>query len=132
MLSTGVDLVRIERIERALSRFGQRFLDRVFTPDEVRYSRNRASELAVRFAAKEAVSKALGVGMRVLSPMGIGWLDVETLNERGGKPFVILHNLAKKLADEQGLDEWAISLSHDGGIAVAFVVASRSNEQSGG
>ena len=132
MLSTGVDLVRIERIERALSRFGQRFLDRVFTPDEVRYSRNRASELAVRFAAKEAVSKALGVGMRVLSPMGIGWLDVETLNERGGKPFVILHNLAKKLADEQGLDEWAISLSHDGGIAVAFVVASRSNGQSGG
>ena len=132
MLSTGVDLVRIERIERALSRFGQRFLDRVFTPDEVRYSRNRASELAVRFAAKEAVSKALGVGMRVLSPTGIGWLDVETLNERGGKPFVILHNLAKKLADEQGLDEWAISLSHDGGIAVAFVVASRSNGQSGG
>ena len=132
MLSTGVDLVRIERIERALSRFGQRFLDRVFTPDEVRYSRNRASELAVRFAAKEAVSKALGVGMRVLSPMGIGWLDVETLNERGGKPFVILHNLAKKLADEQGFNEWAISLSHDGGIAVAFVVASRSNGQSGG
>ena len=131
MLSTGVDLVRIERIERAVSRFGQRFLDRVYTPDEVRYSRNRASELAVRFAAKEAVSKALGVGMRVLSPQGIGWLDVETLNERGGKPFVILHNRAKALAEEQGLDAWSISLSHDGGIAIAFVVANSSNNQAG-
>jgi holo-[acyl-carrier protein] synthase len=131
MLSTGVDLIRIERIKRILSRFGQRFLDRVFTPDEVRYSRNRASELAVRFAAKEAVSKALGVGMRVLSPQGIGWLDVETLNERGGKPYVILHNQAKKLAEEQGLDEWAISLSHDGGIAIAFVVATQSKDYKG-
>lgn len=125
MLSTGVDLIQIARIERAITRFGQRFLDRVYTPEEVRYSRHRASELAVRFAAKEAVSKALGVGMRFLSPRGIGWLDVETLNERGGKPFVILHNRAKDLAEEQGLDEWAISLSHDGGIAIAFVVASR-------
>lgn len=131
MLSTGVDLVRIERIERAHTRFGQRFLDRVFTHDEVRYSRNRASELAVRFAAKEAVSKALGVGMRVLSPQGIGWLDVETLNERGGKPFIILHNRAKELAEEQGFDEWSISLSHDGGLAVAFVVASSSNNYKG-
>lgn len=129
MLSTGVDLVRIERIERAISRFGQRFLDRVFTPDEVRYSRHRPSELAARFAAKEAVSKALGVGMRVLSPRGIGWLDVETLNEPGGKPFVILHNRAQHLAQEQGLDTWAISLSHDGGLAIAFVVASHTNTQ---
>ena len=131
MLSTGVDIVRIERIEKVITRFGQRFLDRVFTPDEVRYSRSRASELAVRFAAKEAVSKALGVGMRVLSPQGIGWLDVETLNERGGKPFVILHNRAKMLAAEHGLDEWSISLSHDGGLAIAFVVASNSTNHTG-
>jgi len=127
MLSTGVDLIQIARIEKAITRYGQRFLNRVYTPDEVRYSRNRASELAARFAAKEAVSKALGVGMSILSPQGIGWLDVETLNEPGGKPFVILHNRAKDLAEEQGFDEWAISLSHDGGIAIAFVVASRSN-----
>lgn len=123
MLTTGVDLVDIPRIERALSRFGERFLARVFTPDEVRYSRGRTAELAARFAAKEAVGKALGVGMRVLSPAGIGWLEVETLNETSGKPYIILHGRAQALAEAQELYEWSISLSHDKGIAVAFVVA---------
>jgi holo-[acyl-carrier protein] synthase len=132
MFSTGVDIIRIARIERAVTRFGQRFLDRVFTPDEVRYSRRHPSELAARFAAKEAVSKVLGVGMRVLSPHGIGWLDVETLNHRGGKPYIILHNRAKDLAEKQGLFEWDVSLSHDGGIAIAFVIASTTNNQAGG
>lgn len=123
MLTTGVDLVDIPRIERALHRFGDNFLARVYTPDEVRYSRGRAAELAARFAAKEAVAKALGVGMRILSPAGIGWLDVETLNEMSGKPYVILHRRARALAEAQGLTEWAISLSHDSGLAIAFVVA---------
>ena len=123
MLTTGVDLVDIPRIERALNRFGARFLNRVFTADEVRYSRGRPAELAARFAAKEAVAKALGVGMRILSPMGIAWQDVETLNERSGKPYVILHGRARELAGTQGLTEWGISLSHDGGFAIAFVVA---------
>ncbi len=122
MLTTGVDLVEISRIERALTRFGERFLDRVYTPDEVRYSRNRPAELAVRFAAKEAVAKALGVGMRMLSPIGIGWHDVEVLNERSGKPYIILHGQAKKLATTQHLNEWSLSLTHDAGLAIAFVV----------
>ncbi|MFN2284866.1 MAG: holo-ACP synthase [Anaerolineae bacterium] len=123
MLTTGVDLVDIPRIERVLHRYGEKFLTRVYTPEEVRYSRGRPAELAARFAAKEAVAKALGVGMRVLSPVGIGWREVETLNEVGGKPYVILHGRAHALAQAQGLTEWAISLSHDGGIAIAFVVA---------
>lgn len=126
MLATGVDLVDIPRIERALDRFGDRFLARVYTTDEVRYSRGRPAELAARFAAKEAVAKALGVGMRVLSPAGIGWLEVETLNEISGKPYVILHGRARALAEAQGLTEWAVSLSHDRGIAIAFVVAMQS------
>lgn len=123
MLTTGVDLVDIPRIERVLRRYGEKFLARVYTPEEVRYSRGRPAELAARFAAKEAVAKALGVGVRVLSPVGIGWREVETLNEAGGKPYVILHGRARALAQAQGLTEWAISLSHDGGIAIAFVVA---------
>jgi len=123
MLTTGVDLIDIPRIERALHRFGEKFLTRVYTPGEVRYSRGRTAELAARFAAKEAVAKALGVGMRILSPAGIGWLDVETLNETSGRPYVILHGRAHTLAEAQGLTEWSISLSHDGGIAIAFVVA---------
>ncbi len=125
MLTTGVDLVDIPRIERALDRFGDKFLARVYTSDEVRYSRGRPAELAARFAAKEAVAKALGVGMRVLSPTGIGWLEVETLNEMSGKPYVILHGRARTLAEAQGLTEWAVSLSHDSGLAIAFVVATR-------
>lgn len=129
MLTTGVDLVDIPRIERVLNRFGDKFLTRVYTPVEVRYSRGRAAELAARFAAKEAVAKALGVGMRVLSPAGIGWLDVETLNESNGKPYVVLRGHARVLADDQGLDEWAISLSHDKGIAIAFVVAMQSSKR---
>jgi len=125
MLATGVDLINIPRIERALERFGERFLNRVFTPLEIRFSRKHPAELAARFAAKEAVSKALGVGVRVLSPFGILWHDVETLNEKSGKPYVILHGRAHELAEAQGLTEWAISLSHDGGIAIAFVVATK-------
>ncbi|MBN2391775.1 MAG: holo-ACP synthase [Anaerolineae bacterium] len=123
MLTTGVDLVDIPRIERVLHRYGEKFLARVYTPEEVRYSRGRLPELAARFAAKEAVAKALGVGVRVLSPVGVGWREVETLNEASGKPYVILHGRARALAQAQGLTEWAISLSHDGGIAIAFVVA---------
>jgi holo-[acyl-carrier protein] synthase len=123
MLSTGVDLVDIPRIERILSRYGERFLARVYTQNEIRFSHGRASELAARFAAKEAVSKALGVGVRILSPAGIGWQDVETLNEHSGKPYVRLHGRAAALAQAQGLTEWSVSLSHDGGFAIAFVVA---------
>ncbi len=123
MLTTGVDLVQIPRIARAIQRFGDRFLNRVYTAREVHYSRQRPAEFAARFAAKEAVSKALGVGMRVLSPSGIMWQEVETLNEKGGKPYIILHGHALKLAHAHGLYEWSISLSHDGDIAIAFVVA---------
>jgi len=123
MLATGVDLVDISRIERLLHSFGEKFLARVYTPEEVLYSRGRPAELAARFAAKEAVAKALGVGVRILSPAGIGWHEVETLNETGGKPYVILHGRARALAEAQGLTEWAVSLSHDGGLAIAFVVA---------
>lgn len=123
MLTTGVDLVNIARLERVFMRYGERFLARVYTPTEVRYARGRVAELAARFAAKEATAKALGVGMRMLSPAGIGWLDVETLNDPLGKPVLILHGRAQALAEAQGLAEWAISLTHDGGLALAFVVA---------
>ena len=123
MLATGVDLIEVSRIARTLERFGPRFLERVFTPAEVHYSRERPAELAARFAGKEATAKALGVGMRMLSPLGVGWQEIEVLNERSGKPYVLLHDHAEELARSQGLTEWAISLSHDGDFAIAFVVA---------
>jgi holo-[acyl-carrier protein] synthase len=123
MLTTGVDLVEISRIERALARHGDRLLARVFTQTEVLYCRGRPPELAARFAAKEAVSKALGVGMRMMSRDGIDWHDAEIVGDMRGKPLVRLHGRAAERADELGLTEWAVSLSHTREYAVAFVVA---------
>jgi len=123
MLTTGVDLINTARIERALKRYGDRFLERVFTPAEIMYCRGRAAELAARFAAKEAVSKALGVGMRMIARDGIDWRDVEVIGDLRGKPLVRLSGRAAERAGELGLTEWAISLSHTREQAIAFVVA---------
>jgi holo-[acyl-carrier protein] synthase len=123
MLTTGVDLIEIARIERALKNHGERFLSRVFTENEVLYCRGRVPELAARFAAKEAVSKALGVGMRVLAHDGIFWKNVEVIGDHRGKPIVRLFGRAAERAEELGLSEWAVSLTHTKEHAMAFVVA---------
>ncbi|MEA3341384.1 MAG: holo-ACP synthase [Chloroflexota bacterium] len=123
MLTTGVDLIEIARIKRILARYGDRFLERVFTPAEVLYCRARPAELAARFAAKEAVSKALGVGVRIMSRDGIDWREAEIVGDRRGKPLVRLHGRAAQRAAELGLSEWAVSLSHTREHAIAFVVA---------
>jgi holo-[acyl-carrier protein] synthase len=123
-LSAGVDLVEMDRIQRAVARHGERFLSRIYTTTELAFCGGRLPELAVRFAAKEAVSKALGVGLNHMSSQGIGWQEVEVLPDRRGKPLVHLSGRALALAEEQGLCQWAISLSHGRDYAVAFVVAS--------
>ncbi len=123
MLTSGVDLIEIARVERALTRHGERFLERVFTPAEIRYTRRRPAELAARFAAKEAVAKALGVGMRMMARDGIRWQEAEIVGDRRGKPLVRLHGRAAERADELGLTEWSVSLSHTDQHAIAFVVA---------
>ncbi len=123
MLTVGVDIVEVPRIERLLNNYGNRFLERVYTAAEVLYCRARPAELAARFAAKEAVSKALGVGVRVLARDGINWQDVEVLGDERGKPQVRLYGRAAERAAELGLCEWAISLSHTREYAIAFVVA---------
>jgi len=119
MLSIGVDLIETERIARALERWGDRFLQYVYTPAELDHCRSHIPELAARFAAKEAVSKALGTGLR-----GVQWREMEVLSDARGKPLVRLHGGARKRAEKLGLDEFAISLSHSRRYAVAFVVAS--------
>jgi len=123
-LSVGVDLVELSRIERAVDRHGERFLSRIYTPEELARYRQRLPELAARFAAKEAVSKALGVGLNHITQHGIGWQEVEVLPDPLGKPFLRLSGRARALAEEQGLHTWAISLSHGREHAIAFVVAS--------
>ena len=123
-LTAGVDIVELDRISRVLERHGERFLARIYTPEEITRYAERLPELAARFAAKEAVSKALGVGLNHMSTHGIGWREVEVLPDPLGKPVVHLSGRALQLAEEQGLRDWAISLSHGRDYAVAFVVAS--------
>ena len=118
MLSVGVDIVEIPRIARALDRWGERFLHRVYTDAELGYCRGRLRELAARFAAKEAASKALGTGI-----VGISWTEIEILGDRRGKPQVRLYGRALARARELGLEEWAVSLSHSDENALAMVVA---------
>ena len=118
MLACGVDFIRVDRIEEALDRFGTRFLDRVFTPAEQEYCGGRAASLAARWAAKEAVGKALGCGIG-----DVAWKEVEVLGDANGAPLLHLHGSAARLAAARNLHQWAISLSHDDGRAIALVVA---------
>jgi holo-[acyl-carrier protein] synthase len=117
-LATGVDMVEIERVARVLARHPRRFIARVFTEGEARHCRGRISELAVRFAAKEAVMKALGTGVR-----GIGWREIEVLPNRRGKPLVRLHGNAAHRAAQLGLITLDVSLSHSRDHAIALAVA---------
>lgn len=116
-LSVGVDLVEIRRIAALVARHGERFTGRVFTPGEVADCGGRAESLAARWAAKEAVAKALGTGIGA-----VGWQEIEVVRGESGCPAVQLHGRAATLAAERGLARWALSLAHDGGLALAFVV----------
>ena len=122
-LLVGVDLIEMPRFEATLARYGPRLLERVFTPVEIHRYGEHAMELAARFAAKEAVSKALGVGMRMLAHDGIRWQDVEVVGDSRGKPMVHLFGRAAERAQELGVTEWAISLSHTRQNAIAMVIA---------
>jgi holo-[acyl-carrier protein] synthase len=118
ILKTGVDIIEIARIQAVLDRRGERFLKRVFSDREILECRGRAEALAIRFAAKEAVSKALGTGIGPIS-----WQEVETLHKWSGEPYLLLHGDAQRIADELGLTVWSISLSHSRENAIAVVVA---------
>jgi holo-[acyl-carrier protein] synthase len=115
----GLDIIRVERIRDALARFGDRFIRRVLTPEEAAYVRGRPETFAGRWAAKEAVSKVLGLGVR-----GIGWLDIEIERLPTGQPAVRLHGRAAARADQLGLARIAVSITHEReyALAIAFGV----------
>jgi holo-[acyl-carrier protein] synthase len=116
----GIDLIEIPRIERALADFGDRFLNRVYTERERERYRKRVSELAARFAAKEAISKALGTGI-----VGIRWREMEVVSNRRGKPIVVLHGSAADRAALLGITDFDITMTHSRSDAMAFVVGYR-------
>lgn len=118
----GVDLADIARVKRAWDRFGRRFENRLFTPAEAAFCKKRynpAACLAMRFAAKEAFSKALGLGLR--SPKLL-WRDIEVDHDPRGKPFFRLHGTARRAADEIQMTACHLSLTDESGLAQAFVV----------
>ncbi len=116
----GIDIIKVARIAETLARFGARFSRRVLTPAEQRYVRDRPETLAGRWAAKEAVSKVLGLGVR-----GIGWRDIEIERLPTGQPAVRLHGRAAARAEQLGMGRVAVSISHESDYAVAIAFGIR-------
>ena len=116
----GIDIIKVERIRETLARFGSRFSQRVLTPAEQRYVRDRPETMAGRWAAKEAVSKVLGLGVR-----GIGWRDIEVERLPTGQPAVRLHGRAAARAEQLGMGRIALSISHESDYAVAIAFGIR-------
>src|SRR5512135_558457 len=110
----GIDIIKVSRIQEALVRHGARFSSRVLTPAERAYVRDRAETFAGRWAAKEAVSKVLGLGVR-----GIGWRDIEIERLPTGQPSVRLHGRAARRAEQLGMGPIAVTISHESEYAIA-------------
>ena len=113
---TGIDIIEIARIKKAVARWGESFLRRVYTDSELKLYREKPASLAARFACKEAVMKLLGTGRR-----GIHWREIETLSYPSGKPLLNLYGRAHSKASELGIKEMAVSLSHSKEYAIASV-----------
>jgi len=116
----GIDIIKVDRIRASIERFGERFAKRVLTPSEQRYVRMRPETFAGRWAAKEAVSKVLGLGVR-----GIGWRDIEVERLPTGQPSIRLHGRAAARAEQLGMDRIAVSITHESDYAVAIAFGVR-------
>jgi holo-[acyl-carrier protein] synthase len=117
----GIDIIKVERIRHALERFGERFPRRILTDAERAYVRGRPETLAGRWAAKEAVSKVLGLGVR-----GVGWREIEIVRLPTGQPTVRLHDRARARSEQLGMARIAVSISHEADYAVAIAFGVRS------
>lgn len=121
VLGIGIDLVDVVRIQHSLDRFGERFVQRVFTEGEIAYCRSMkfpARHFAARFAAKEAVSKAFGTGIG----KAMGWRDIDVHKKESGEPFLVLHRGADTLARDRSVKSAWITLSHTDDHAIAMIV----------
>jgi phosphopantetheine--protein transferase-like protein len=117
-LRSGIDTIEISRLEEIKPQIKARFIQRVYTQKEIAQARNRSDVLSGLFAAKEAVSKALGTGIGY-----VNWQDIEILHLPSGQPTVQLHGNAETVANQMGLTTWTVSISHDRNKAIAIAVA---------
>ena len=117
-LRSGIDLIEIARLEGVQPAIRERFLARVFTPQELEDGRDSSLHLAGRFAAKEAVAKALGCGIGPVS-----WQEIEIRRGQAGEPVLVLYGKARQMADDLGLTTWSVSISHTKDYALAMAVA---------
>jgi holo-[acyl-carrier protein] synthase len=117
-IRSGVDIVEVNRIDSAILRHGQRFFDRFFTLQELVDASGHTPALGARFAAKEAVAKALGTGIGL-----VGWKDIEIINGPQKEPLLILHGEAERVSEELGVTAWSVSLTHTHEHSVAVAVA---------
>ena len=121
IVGTGIDITEVPRIAASMNRFGRRFLERVFTPEEIRYCEskaNKAERYAGRFAAKEAAMKAIGTGWR----LGVTWQDVEVERAPGGRPTMAFHGRAAEYFQKLGAVRAHLSITHTGQLAMAEVI----------
>ena len=121
IVGTGIDIAEVPRIGQAIERFGERFLQRIFTAGEIRYcdsKANRVERYAARFAAKEAAMKALGTGWN----HGVRWRDCEVVRAPGGRPTMTFHGKAAEFAARLGVRNIALSLSHTTEQAIAQLI----------
>lgn len=113
----GVDMIEVARVARSIERFGERYLRRVYTEQELRYCNGRVDSLAARWAAKEATAKALGTGIGDVS-----WQEIEIISQPNSQPILQLHGAAADLAAQLEVTHFLVSLSHTQDYAIAFVV----------
>jgi holo-[acyl-carrier protein] synthase len=121
IVGIGTDLAEVDRIRRAIERWGRRFIERVYTPGEIAYVQRKArpyERYAARFAAKEAGMKAIGTGWR----LGVRWRDFEVTNLRSGKPTLLLHGVAGAFALRLGVRNISLSITHTAVQAMAVVI----------
>ena len=121
IVGTGVDLAEVDRIQRSIERYGEKFIKRIFTPGEIAYVERKANKFeryAARFAAKEAGMKAIGTGWR----HGVTWQDFEVANLRTGKPTLLFHGAAARYAERLGVKNVALSITHTAALGMAHVI----------
>jgi holo-[acyl-carrier protein] synthase len=122
VLGLGTDLIEVKRLQESIDRFGERFVERIFTAGEIAYcmrKKNAAESFAARFAAKEAAAKALGTGIS----RGVSWKEFEVIREPSGKPMLRLSGRAAELAEAMGVRRIQLSLTHSRELALAVVLA---------